>query len=433
MHVKKKLLAGGVAALATTGLIATTAIPANAEPVRPYAATGSDTIQDVWNYLTNDGTAVAPSIASYNAFDSNGNTALIQTKTGGSWFTRPSGSGEGVNSLSAVWDSAYSSHAYGGGVLNHEDVDFARSSSGPGAGAGLTYIPFARDAVSVAVNITGLSGLNNLNLTTSQLTELFGGVDNSSNDASPATVVVHITKTDGTASTSAATAAHAYINGVEVFPRIPQTGSGTRKFFLTAIGVSNSKGAEAAYVTDPGLPADGGRAENSGDEIADLPGALIPFSAAQWIAQKKLAPGIKDTVDPSGKTLNLINLNGKTAVSSQGSNPAAGDLFVVTDPSGDAAHQQGYTGVGAARKFNVAPTAGLGVFARDTYNIVPTKFVSTGATSKQTNLVNVLSGNADGQIDSAAGEAAVRLFGFGVLDYIGQTSARLAGGYGAGY
>src|ERR1700712_2377113 len=117
--MNKALVVGAVALTATTGLIATSINTASADPTRPYAATGSDTIQDVWNGLTNDFGAVAPSIASYNAFVvppasvvnatpalGVGYSSYIQTKTGGSFFLRPSGSGAGVQSLSAVWNPA---------------------------------------------------------------------------------------------------------------------------------------------------------------------------------------------------------------------------------------------------------------------------------------------------------------------------------------
>src|SRR5215475_11509682 len=106
MKTSKRLLTVGVAAAAAVVF----ASPAFADPVRPYAAVGSDTIQDVWNGLTNDSTAVAPSIASYNATSNGVAYQTIQTKTGGDWFARPNGSGDGAKALSAVWDPGFASH-----------------------------------------------------------------------------------------------------------------------------------------------------------------------------------------------------------------------------------------------------------------------------------------------------------------------------------
>ncbi|MFL6024009.1 MAG: hypothetical protein ACJ72O_11785, partial [Marmoricola sp.] len=189
-RINKAVIGGLVALTATTGLIATSISPASADPTRPYAAVGSDTIQDVWNGLTNDFGAVAPSIASWNAFVNfpaavNTNPdAYIQTKTGGNWFIRPSGSGNGQIALSAVWDPAVpnankwpSAAGPTQAQLTHEDIDFARSSGGPAAGTGLKFLPFARDAVAIAYNTeTGLGA--GLNLTTGQIAELYSGVDN---------------------------------------------------------------------------------------------------------------------------------------------------------------------------------------------------------------------------------------------------------------
>src|SRR5262249_2092825 len=210
MKISTKLLTVGVASMACA--VGVTA-PAMADPVRPYATVGSDTIQDVWNGLTNDNTAVAPSIASYNA-TSNGNAyQLIQTKTGGDWFSRPNGSGDGAKALSAVWDPSFTSHLWNPtgsspATLNNQDVDFSRSSSGPNAGTGLNYSAFARDAVSVAYfKQAGMPA--GMNFTTGQLKELYSGVDD------PADSVVTF---DGSGNPS--------VNGTPVHVLIPQQSSG---------------------------------------------------------------------------------------------------------------------------------------------------------------------------------------------------------------
>lgn len=398
-NLNKALVGGVVALTATSGLIASTMVSANADPTRPYAAVGSDTIQDVWNGLTNDFGAVIPSVASWNAFpnqpatDTTTGNAYIQTKTNGNWFIRPSGSGEGVKALSAAWDSTgHPSQKYPfagttSAVLNHEDVDFARSSGGPASGTGLKYLPFARDAVTVAFHPT--SGLAApLNLTTSQLTELYSGVDDASDS------VVTFSAQPAVAGTQV------FINGVQVHPVIPQSGSGTRKFFLGAIGVSNSIGAEAAYISDPGLTAAGGVPENDGTSIPN-PGDLMPFSAAQWIAQANGKAPVDTTTG-----LALASVNGSAPTTGTAPTLTPGPLFGTKNGVGD---------------FGALPvTATVGTFNRDTFDIVPSSFLT--GTLKQTTLVSILS-----SLGGANAKAVIRSFGFGSLSYAGNSANFLDG------
>lgn len=392
MKHSKKIL-GGLAAIATTAtVLAAGTVPAHADPVRPYAATGSDTIQDVWNGLTNDSTAVAPTIASYDAFDPDGKAYPIKTKTAGEWFVRPSGSGEGLRSLSAVWDT--SDHTWSkapsvpAGVsgtatpiskeLTHEEIDFGRSSSRPStSGTDLDYVPFARDALSVAYKPTG--SLTALDLTTDQIKEIYSGVD--------APVGGRVTFTGSGAT------AHVFVDGTEVHPKIPQTGSGTRGFFLGAIGLS----ALAAYISDPGGTGAGGLPENNGT-VLTADGDMIPFSAAQWIAQNNAAPGTTDTT----AGLELADVNGQAPFGTSGGTLTPGPLF----------------GASSLGVYGTVPGTGAGVFNRDTYVIVPASFFGGGATSKQSNLTNILTGT----LASGGARTIIRQYGFGALGYIANSS-----------
>ncbi|MFL6059921.1 MAG: hypothetical protein ACJ72E_01725 [Marmoricola sp.] len=396
---KKAAVVGLVSLTATAGLIATTMTAATADPTRPYAAVGSDTIQDVWNGLSNDFGSVVPDVASWNAFpnppatDLTTGNAYVQTKTNGNWFIRPSGSGEGVKALSATWDTAdHPSHQYPfsgstAAVLSHEDVDFARSSGGPATGTGLKYLPFARDAVSIAFKPSGTL-TSGLNLTTGQLTEIYSGVDNA---ADP---VVTFSAQPSTASTVVS------VNGVVVHPKIPQSGSGTRKFFLGAIGVSNTIGAEAPYITDPGLPAAGGIPENDGSQLTTA-GDLVPFSAAQWIAQANGKAPVDTTTG-----LAIASINGSAAVSGAAPSETPGPLF------------GGKNGVG---DFNTVPSStALGTFNRDTFDVIPASFLT--GTLKQTTLVQILS-----SLGGASAKTVIRSYGFGSLSYAGNSSFFLDG------
>ena len=380
MQLKKRytpVLGGVVALAATAGLVGMTIQPAAADPTRPYSATGSDTTQDVWNGLTNAAGAPIPSVASWNAFASGDSTNYIQTKSGGNWFERPAGSTNGARALSAVWDPAWTSREWWTGtnphiVLDHEDVDFARSSSGPNAGTGLKYIPFARDALTIAFNPA--PGLTTLNITPGQITELFTGVDNGADSvvqfsAQPATLTTTVT-----------------INGVTVQPKIPQQGSGTRAFFQQAAGAATL----APYIADPAGAA--GIPENSGTGIPN-DGDLIGFSAANWISQ------VNGKVTNTTAGLAMATINGAAPFTGTPPNLVPGPLFGGTNLSGD---------------YNVVPGTGVGVYNRDTYNVVPTAFIGS-AVPKQSALVGVLS-SASG-VYGANSKTIIKAFGFGFLAY----------------
>ncbi|MCW2854420.1 MAG: hypothetical protein JWR52_35 [Marmoricola sp.] len=440
MKLSKKFVASGVAVLATSALVSMAAVPAFADPVRPYATVGSDTIQDVWNGLTNDSTAVVPSIASFDATSNGVAYNTIHTKTAGTWFSRPNGSGDGQKAECATWDTTGDpthllniSTPASSWNLNNQEVDFARSSSGPSGTSGpLTYLPFARDAVSMGYNtqVVGAasSGLpSGLALTTADITALYKGLPSADG-------VVTFETAGGVAESDAHADATAqvFLNGVagnnnglavgssfQVFPTLPQSASGTRKFFASAAGISNTQGANAAYVSDaPGsVTGTGAPYEENNGRALTVAGAIIPFSAAQWISQQTGAAtntlnnttmAIASFIDTS----NVVN----AAVIGSGSSAAQGPMFGSTDFSGN---------------FNVAPVPGVGVFNRDTYDIIAASFI--GGTPKQSALVSTLSGGGTGQIFSSGGKTIIKKFGFGVLSYSTGTGSALPGTCPAGY
>jgi hypothetical protein len=242
IHFKRPVVLGVVASLALS--VFAVATPAFADPVTDsFAAVGSDTLQDSMNALVN-GTAVsgAPvrikadgqAIGNFDAFGS----AKIQTKPNKALIDRPSGSGAGVTALLAAISA-------GSG-----QIDIARSSAGPTAPlttGTLAWVPYARDAVSYAYvdNAGELASL-----TKAQLKSIY--------EANNPTT----------------------INGVVVKPLIPQDQSGTRKFYLAAIGVTTmgSQVKDTITATANTLP------ENDGSVLTQV-GQIVPFSAASWIAQ----------------------------------------------------------------------------------------------------------------------------------------------------
>ena len=295
--------------------------PPSVPPYRTYVGVGSDTTQDVMNAIAGDVpgiTGTNTNIGSYNAFGS----AQITTKRGGPAFDRPAGSGAGVKALSdAVTGTPYN------GVDITGQVQFARSSSGPAvAGTDLTYVPFARDAVTYAFkgNAAKIG-----KLTTAQLNAVYSA-------DTPVT-----------------------INGVQVTGVLPQSSSGTRKFFLGAIGVTTI-GASVLQTSSP---------ENDGT-ILTAANQVVPFSAAQWIGQ---TTGLS-TNTTAGVALGKPN--GKPAVST--------------------------TNTPVSTFYNSAP------YGRYVYNVIPTANVGDGKVSK------LFVGSTSSTCKLAA-QQIVKKFGFALI------------------
>ncbi|CAN5353663.1 hypothetical protein BH09ACT5_BH09ACT5_18600 [soil metagenome] len=255
MKIKKAVALSTVIGVALAGLAMGGA--ANADPVsNGYVVVGSDTLQDSMNALTNGTRITGPTvrIVSNNVavgnFDAFPVGSAIQTKPTGPYFGRPSGSGAGINALRTsagatnTWTAASNSTP---AVRIDNQIDIARSSSGPGSNANangvLLYVPYARDAVGYAYKGGTAAWAN---LTAADLKGIY----------------------DGTTTV---------IDGVTVHPRLPQAGSGTRNFFLGAIGYGSATTAPA--VSDVGNVTP----ENDANVLGA--GEIIPFSAASWIAQ----------------------------------------------------------------------------------------------------------------------------------------------------
>lgn len=254
--LKKNALRSGVVAAAVAACIALTAMPAAADPsgFKPIAGAGSDTTQDVLNGLA----SVVSAIGSYDATGS----ATIQTTSGGPVFDRPNGSTAGIQALSASINSTGTKQWHG--VTITGQLDFARSSSGPSSsfpGSTLTFVPFARDAVTYAVNAAS-DFPRALPL---------GSSSSAATDPNKLTLwnIYHCTATSYVDNNG---------SSITIVPLIPQTGSGTRAFWLGRVGLV--EGSLPSCVTDLGNTVQ----EHSGVQVTG-PGHITPFSIAQYIAQ----------------------------------------------------------------------------------------------------------------------------------------------------
>ena len=255
MQKSTRLRVGAVAVLVTAGFSLVGIVPANADPVTPpypgLVGVGSDTTQDVIAGLA---TAI-PAIGSYDAFTTTG--SMIKVTSAGPSFLRPNGSTEGVKALSAAAQGT----AYSSVPLPLDEVDFARSSSGAsGTGTVLTWIPFATDALGMAVHAAsewprdiplGSAAGDSATNQAFTLRNIYRGTVTSYSDSNFEPVIIN--------------------------PLLPQTGSGTRKFWVeTVLGLTDS--------TVVGSNLNNTLQENNGTFVTGL-GDIVPFSVASYISQ----------------------------------------------------------------------------------------------------------------------------------------------------
>ncbi|MGW1720507.1 substrate-binding domain-containing protein [Streptomyces sp. NPDC002156] len=229
MNVKSLAFAGAVVGAAALGLSVMAPV-ASADPAagdyRVLAGVGSDTTQDVLNGL-GDSVDGGTLIASYDATPA-GN---IKTRANGCTIARPNGSSQGVTALNNDIDTS-------AGCL-----DFARSSRGVvTAGDDLTWIPFASDKLTMAVRADSpLNDADGLDVSTAQLKAIY-----------------ECTQTS--------------LNGSPVTPLLPQSGSGTRSFFLAQIG-------------NPTLGTCVGTMQEHDGRALTSTAHIAPYSVAKYVSQ----------------------------------------------------------------------------------------------------------------------------------------------------
>ncbi|MEO6510232.1 MAG: Ig-like domain repeat protein [Nocardioides sp.] len=222
------------------------AAPALADPSAGYVPStsdvigvGSDTSEFVMNYLADGNAGVAGynasgpanKLVSWNALPPTGQPATINLPTNPA-APRPNGSGNGKKAL------------YGAG--NVPDVDFARSSAPLDAtekSNGLQAFPFAKDSLALATAKTTNAPTT---ISAADMVRIYSGA------------VTDWSQLGGTA-------------GV-IAPKIPQSGSGTRSFFVAQLKAANN-GVDvvlAGSVTEV--------QEHDPSLIQSNPNAVAPFS-----------------------------------------------------------------------------------------------------------------------------------------------------------
>ncbi|MEC5150680.1 hypothetical protein [Cryobacterium sp. GrIS_2_6] len=262
MISKKAIALCATVGVALTGFAIAT--PANAEPVsNSYVAVGSDTLEDVVSALANGSSLSGSSVrsttlggATVGSFDATG-TAYITTRPSGIRFGRPNGSGDGRTALLRSIDgvATYTSGTAGAPVVAIPgQVDIARSSgSGTVDAAGsLIQVPFGRDAIAYAYDSASTDALDTIDAPT--MLSLY-------------TCSV---RTLGTAT---------------ITPILPQAGSGTRKDFMSKIGLTDATIGSCVTFGQ----------EHDASTLAV--NSIMPMSVSRWVAMNTGAsfPKLKAT------------------------------------------------------------------------------------------------------------------------------------------
>jgi len=270
------VLTAGAVTLGTAGFVVAQAGAASADPTTVFTEVGSDTTQDVMNQYSLD--LGVNTLGSWNAVDPVTNTAtspppLItpnNAAAGQCSFSRPNGSGQGLAALRKSINP-------GTGATQlpvppgQNCIDFSRSSSGPAtndkspAGA-LVYIPFAEDAVTVAVgSATTIAQANNFTLANLQSLYNCNSV-----------TVGGVTYNPGTGTT---------LGNIDMY--IPQSGSGTLNFWAGIMQFTTSNLPPCLHQTIVAGPNTGTIVEeHDGTDVTSDPNGITPFSVAQWVSQR---------------------------------------------------------------------------------------------------------------------------------------------------
>jgi ABC-type phosphate transport system substrate-binding protein len=275
----------GVAAAAIAGGLvlagaAAAAVPAYADPapgVVPAAGdivgVGSDTTQDLVGALANAyNNAQGAGAPKAYSWDATPKGSTIVPKSGAPSITRPDGSAAGIKAL-----------------RNGSYIDFARSTSGKatdGSEDSLAYFALAQDGVTWATIANSKAPTT---LTTTQLAGIYTCSSKATYwDQVGGKKTAHVTKTTKwvwviktvngkkmkvrvkkTITTTTYTR-----NTIK--PYLPPTGSDNRKFWLGALGLTESQVGPCVKQSVQ---------ENNGAALPNDPNAIAPYSIGKWIGQ----------------------------------------------------------------------------------------------------------------------------------------------------
>jgi ABC-type phosphate transport system substrate-binding protein len=262
MRLVGKLLAAGGA----VALIAASAVPALADP--PHGVTprpgdvvgvGSDTIGYLLDQFSHDYNKTHPQapalLYSWDPVGPAGKTGgAIVTKAGCKAIARPDGSSAGIAALEANTIDPADPNDF---CVDYAGSSRAATASDPGCAVpGICFVPFASDAVTWAARDAASGGTDApASLTLAQLKNIYQ---------------CKITDWPRVGGKKA-----------PIRPFLPQTSSGTRAFWLTALG-GGTPVKPGSCVSDVSNTLQ----DNQGTSPAlDSPEAIVPYSVADYIAQ----------------------------------------------------------------------------------------------------------------------------------------------------
>ena len=255
MRILSKLVVGAAVAATAVTMAAPSALADPPTGVTPapnsVVAVGSDTIQNVFDQFSHDFNAThrtGRKLYSWDATNPRGGPPhdLIRFKRGCSLQPRPNGSSEGITAVGSNT---------GGRTRGNPCEDLARSSRArattdpPFALGGLTFVTLAGDAVTWSTPAVTHAPVR---LSPAQLTAIYS------------CSVTNWRQVGG--------------RNAPIKAFLPQSGSGTLKFFLKAIGVTTP----GACVIQPATLE-----ENQGvNPLLQNINAIYPFSIGKYIAEK---------------------------------------------------------------------------------------------------------------------------------------------------
>jgi len=252
MRTLRKLIAGAVVVVSTTAIAVG---PALADPPKgttpketDVVGSGSDTIEfllDQFSFDYNRTHKSGPKLYSWDALNpvTGAMGDSIKVKSGCAAIPRPDGSSAGILALDANAKTSDKKHF----CLDYGRASRGRSSSDPAKGpGGILFVALGKDAVTYATNSTTNAPAN---LTTAQLNAIYTCTD------------TNWSQVGG--------------KSAPIDAQLPQTSSGTRAFFLAAIGVST-----------PGSCVNSTAEENEGvDPVLQGPDVIYPYSIGKYIAE----------------------------------------------------------------------------------------------------------------------------------------------------
>ncbi|MGV9265407.1 substrate-binding domain-containing protein [Kitasatospora sp. NPDC003701] len=233
-----KLLAVTAVALGTAFAGTAAADPPVVPGTDDIVVVGSQTTGSLLGQFSTDYSAHLASIGDTTSprlysFDSTG-PSPITPRLGAPAITRPTAAGDGLVALNLS-----------GSAVDVDRMDLTRQPSTPTTD---TFVLLAKDAVSWAAKSGGNAPAN---LTTAQLKNIY-----------------ECTVTNWTQIVPT-------LPNATIKPYLPQASSGTRAFFLAAIGV-----------TTPGVCVTGGPGENQGvDPVLNDANVLVPYSVGHYLGQ----------------------------------------------------------------------------------------------------------------------------------------------------